>query len=1392
MRPKGKRSRFHKGWILLGIMALALLGWSALQHPYVRGRIHDRVASAIRSQLGLRADLGPMTLELPFRIVARSIVLDHPEHGTLASAGSLILEPSLWALLRGELELARIQIEGAYVRLRIEDGKIVNLPTLHGATTDDGRPSRLPLEELIVRRAKLVVDAAPLLSGSLEQLSAVARVTDGTRISLQLSVGKGQLVHELGREEVQSALLSARIAPDGLEIDSFDIKTSLLTLGVRKGKLALPVQHGRYQAHVELASDLGRLAALPHGLDLPPVDGAVSASFELSGAGSDYHARGHLSAQDPHLDGFGFGQLELEIDATPSEVALLPGSEGHIIENGGVVELSGKLGLSETLPLEVEAKIEGLVFQKLMAQLDVTQDCIVDWHLRGGFKIAGTANPIDINGPIWADHLSFRTLDGPYHDPASKEVIGTPAGHVAGRVAIRPDALRFENLRGTLPHSEMLVTVHVGFDERLGVVATSDALDLRDATHLVGMQLAGAGKFSLDVAGTYSDPTLTGTLDLQGFEIDGFRVGHIKTRAVMEQDGRAVRFSDTSVKKNDTSYVIHDLLLDFTEHFAIDASARFDRLTLADFYHTVLLDDDADFASYQGVVSGDARARYSFGFEGDDADGTLAVDVDLDVESAKVHGVPFGRGRAEGRWTFRHISEGARGAELELSELHLTKGGGAVHASGRMGLGATLNMTVFAEELALRDFVSADAVTEALNGELNAVGTLRGTLERPEAGFDAELIGAAVGDRALGDLRTYVKLTHQDDPWIRAAKTWTPKNTPANETCARARSGFATAVFPGSSDVVLPEKRAPALAYVVCGGGFDGKIDLDLALGIADGTPVRGRMLLRELPMAWLFRRPKRTEAPITGALSASIDVHGGFLERPDSLLGLVTIGHFRLGQDQAFIQADGPATLHLTGRGARIERARFIGNGSVLSVAGGASLESGLSTQLHGDVDLAALSALLPGVSQSSGRVAVDVRVTGQAKNPKVFGRATLQGGSLLLVGYPQPLQKVSASLSFSEREILLEKLEGDVAGGRVSVTGSAALSENRLSRYELFLTGRNISLEPEPGVQVAFSADTRLTYQSGARLPLLTGTLRLERVRYERSFSLGIAERLSGLSQAKRISRETYDPELDRLAFDLTVVENTPLRINNNLITAELRIEDSERPFKLVGTDQRTGVIGTLELTRGTLRFRNTEFAIQDGTVRFDDPAKVSPRLDVHARTEFRRTADASGARWLISLHAYGDSDDLRLETSSDPALAQEDIALLLTAGLTRAEAERLGTGELTGGAALEALASVTGVDREVKRALPVIDDFAVTSAYSVRSGRTEPQVVVGKRLSDRVRASATTGLSAESNFKTGVEWRFDDQTSVEAAYDNVQTTTSSQFGNVGVDLRWRLEFD
>ncbi len=1389
--PSPRVRRFKKRWILLGFLLCPLLAWSALQHPRVRAHLHARVAVAIGKELGLEADLGPVTVEFPLRLVGGSIRLTHPQHGLLASASRVVIQPSFGALLRGRVQIAQLQIEGAYVRLRVQDGRIVNLPTLPLSKTGRVVPERVPLEEVIVHRARLVVDATPGPVASMEHLNLVARVSEGTRASVLLSVGQGYVEHANGSERVSSIALEAHLAPDAIELRRLRVRSNAFDLSVRDGKLGLPAAHGRYRADVELRADMAKLLAWPHGLELPPIDGKVFVRTAVDGAGSAVHTRGHVQVTDGHIDGFGLGVLELNVEATPAEVLLLAGSEGRIVQNGGVVGLEGRLGLTGDLPIAVQGDVSQLEFHKLMAQLDVTQDCLVNWVLRGGFKIRGTLDPVAVTGPVWADHVSFKALTGAFHDPTSTEVIGTPPGHVAGRVTIRKDALRFENLHGRLPHSDIFATVHIGFDDALGVTAYGDHLDLADTSGIMGMPLTGAGKFRLDVGGTYSKPTLTGALDLQGFSIDGFRVGDIKTRAELERGGLAVRFRDTAVTKNASHYVINDLLLDFTEHFAIDGSAHVERLALADFYDTVLLADDPDFQPYQGVVSGAITARYTRGFEGDDADGTLAVAANLDVGAATLHGLSFERGRVDGTFTWRHISDDAEGIELVLSEVLLAKGAGAVRASGRMDLGAKLKLTVMAEELSLVDLHALPKLKERVAGELNALGVVGGTLAQPLVELDAELLAASIGERALGDLRTYIRLTHRDDPWVQVAAQWDPNAPPPGERCTAARIGLATATWQDAEPAPPGVRRAP-VGYVVCGQGFGDRLALDLVFGVGEGTPVRGTLDVTELPAAWLFPPRRRGEDPVTGSVSAHVDLRGGRLAEPDTLQGRVSLGSLRLGLDQAWIESDGPVVLRLTGRGASIQRMRLVGNGSVLEVEGGASLATGLQVSLHGDVDLSALSALAPGIAHSTGRFTMDVKVTGDPAAPSVYGHAVLTGGTLLLEGYPQALEKVSASIAFSEREALLERFDAELAGGKVSAHGSVAIGGRGLDHYDLFLTARDLSIEPYGGVELALSADTRLSFHTSQRLPRLTGTVRLLRARYKRPFSLGITERLTGFSQAKRVVRETYDPALDHMAIDLKIVDDAPLRIANNLLSAELRIEDSERPFRIVGTDQRIGVLGTLALTRGTLRFRSSQFSLEQGTVSFDDEHRVRPRLDVHARTEFRRAADASGARWLIDLHAVGETDSLKIETSSDPALAQEDIALLLTVGLTRAEAERLGTGSLTEGAALEALATVSGLDREVKRALPLIDDFNVTSAYSARTNRTEPQIVVGKRLSESVRASATTGLSADSNFKTGVEWRLGNQTSVEAAYDNVQTTTSSQFGNVGLDLRWRLEFD
>jgi translocation and assembly module TamB len=144
-----------------------------------------------------------------------------------------------------------------------------------------------------------------------------------------------------------------------------------------------------------------------------------------------------------------------------------------------------------------------------------------------------------------------------------------------------------------------------------------------------------------------------------------------------------------------------------------------------------------------------------------------------------------------------------------------------------------------------------------------------------------------------------------------------------------------------------------------------------------------------------------------------------------------------------------------------------------------------------------------------------------------------------------------------------------------------------------------------------------------------------------------------------------------------------------------------------------------------------------------------------------------------------------------TSDPPLSQEDIVLLLQVGQTRAELERgllSGIGQAVG---LEALSAVTGLDKAFKD-VPIIDEFRVGSQYSSRTGRPEPTLTFGKRLTDSVRASLTTGLSENREVRSNIEWQLKGGVSLSASYDNVNEVGSSSIGNIGGGLRWRLEFE
>jgi translocation and assembly module TamB len=299
----------------------------------------------------------------------------------------------------------------------------------------------------------------------------------------------------------------------------------------------------------------------------------------------------------------------------------------------------------------------------------------------------------------------------------------------------------------------------------------------------------------------------------------------------------------------------------------------------------------------------------------------------------------------------------------------------------------------------------------------------------------------------------------------------------------------------------------------------------------------------------------------------------------------------------------------------------------------------------------------------------------------------------------------------------------------------------------------------------------------RAGRFRPLVTGDVYVTRLQYTDPVRLGAT--LSDLGRSEVEAVPTFRPEDDFVRFDVRL-HGEGLGVRNNLLEAAFHIDDASQPFRVVGTNQLYGVVGAVVIDHGQIRFRRSTFDVTRGVVTFDSPWKIDPRFDVVAETEVRD--------WRITLTASGRRDDLRLMTTADPDLPEEDIVLLLTIGMTREEAELLGATGAVGGALAEVFDEALGVSERFGRYMPLLDQMRITTEYSTRTGRSEPRIAFGKRLSDQARIEASSSLTDTRDFRAVFSYEVTDRFSIEGVYDN---NNDQQFGNVGADVRWRIDF-
>lgn len=1082
--------------------------------------------------------------------------------------------------------------------------------------------------------------------------------------------------------------------------------------------------------------------------------------------------------------------------------------------------------LAEGVPLTVE-KVDGkgMLFHSMMRDLNVSPEPWVHWNLTSTkvTKIAGTLSPVKVDAELVAETHEFELFDKGFRQPTRQHMIGIKAPiTIHARLGVRPKAFEIYDAKTEFGHSAMLarlVSIAYANGDTTLDVDTLSGLDLSDITPLVTIPISGHARTDAKMTMNDGDPTLLGNIKIDDFVIGGFPVGSIES-AKAKFKLLYLELSDLVAKKGGSIFKSPSARLDFGTRASIlvNVNAKSEALDLRDFFAMWHFDEDPRFDDVKGKVGLDAQVRYVFGGPEDRCGGgILQSKGHVKVLGLEMFGERYdgGDGEYDLNWFDRDAT--IQGVELDVPSITLRKGPGLILGSFGIRRGARVSGSMNGTEVPLSKLDSLPAVFKAADGRATASGELSGTLDALSLTARAKISELRLGRATFPPSDLAVRLepvVHEAKP-IGTSKCGLPLYPPLdkNEYAADKVAG----VFHVDGDMLGGQIQLDDLTFtrqrrkLVTGKVRFKKFDLGAAAEIAP------QVALSDL-------RP-------SGSLSASIDIKRLDMDDPHSAAGVTTLEDLsaeyngyrvRVPPGSAPItlesgKLDLPA-LSLEVSTPRGQSASFDVAARLDKIGQGAQVDANFALK---PLPLATVLGMVPRVERAEGMISGKLRVQGALAAPRYQGGFELDQGEVALRGFSTPLSDISLALSVDGSELKLVRGTARLGSGTIALRGGAPLRGLDVGGANVAITGRNLSIPSTSGIHAVADADLVATIQPGGatehKLPRLSGNVSLKSFEYKRPVTM--TADISSLGQrGKRTEFDAYDPNDDAVELDIRITSERPLKLQNNLVEAELLLDP--RGLELSGTNARYGLRGDVSLKPGgRIKLRRSEFEIKEGRVRFDDVTRIAPSVDVTAVTEYRRyntsaqtasptassgagaaaanssassAAAARGRRFRITMRAHGDADKLKIDLTSDPALAQDDIFLLITIGLTRAELDQAQSASVGESVALEALGTLSGADKAVTDAVPIIDELRFGSAYSSRTGRTEPTITIGKRLAERIRANVTSGVAESREIRSNVEWQLSPRVSVEGSYDNVNDISSSSLGNLGADVRWRMEFE
>ncbi|HJT81518.1 MAG TPA: translocation/assembly module TamB domain-containing protein, partial [Chthoniobacterales bacterium] len=310
----------------------------------------------------------------------------------------------------------------------------------------------------------------------------------------------------------------------------------------------------------------------------------------------------------------------------------------------------------------------------------------------------------------------------------------------------------------------------------------------------------------------------------------------------------------------------------------------------------------------------------------------------------------------------------------------------------------------------------------------------------------------------------------------------------------------------------------------------------------------------------------------------------------------------------------------------------------------------------------IAFLSKMVPQIRYAEGTIALNAKVTGSIRDPELSGSLRVHFPALRAKSTSVPnISDGDVTIRLHDRTVSIEQAQMRIAGGRLSMSGSAQFDELTKPVLDIQIQGKSVLVARNESLNVRANADLSLT--GPLAKAKVTGNIGITQSRFLKDIEIlpislpGRPVPRPGLPhESSTASIDT--PPLRDWSFDVAIKTDEPFKVRGNLAHGNVVAD-----LKLTGTGKQPSLEGTAWLKDFVVSLPFSRLRITRGSAYFTPGGAIAnPKIDLNGVSEIRDH--------LVNVYVYGTASDPKTVFTSSPPMPQEDIISLLATGVTREE--------------------------------------------------------------------------------------------------------------------------